>query len=83
VDAGRAGIAGSLHRQEYEFRQGPDRLCFLPEGKFEPLTNDTNNYSTLSLSGDGRTLTTIQSQRESELDLLPAAGGGAGGTLPG
>ena len=54
-----------------------------PEGKFEPLTNDTNNYSTLSLSDDGRTLTTIQSQIESELDLLPAAGDSAAGVLPG
>src|SRR6267143_1915824 len=65
------------------FARGQIGYVSYPEGKFEPLTNDTNNYSTLSLSGDGRTLTTIQSQRESELDLLPAAGGGAGGTLPG
>jgi eukaryotic-like serine/threonine-protein kinase len=54
-----------------------------PEGKFEAVTNDTNNYSALSLSDDGRTLSTIQSQVESELDLLPAAGGGAGGSVPG
>src|SRR6267143_1902762 len=65
------------------FARGQIGYVSYPEGKFEPLTNDTNNYSTLSLSGDGRTLTTIQSQRESELDLLPAAGGGAGGTFPG
>ena len=65
------------------FARGQIGYVSYPEGKFEPLTNDTNNYSTLSLSGDGRTLTTIQSQRESELDLLPAPGGGAGGTLPG
>lgn len=64
------------------FARGQVGYVSYPEGKFEPLTNDTNNYSTLSLSGDGRTLTTIQSQRESELDLLPAAGG-AGRTLPG
>jgi Tol biopolymer transport system component len=64
------------------FARGQIGYVSYPEGKFEPLTNDTNNYSTLSLSGDGRTLATIQSQRESELDLLPAAGG-AGRTLPG
>ena len=64
------------------FARGQIGYVSYPSGKFEPLTNDTNNYSTLSLSGDGRTLTTIQSQRESELDLLPAAGG-AGRTLPG
>ena len=54
-----------------------------PEGKFEPLTNDTNDYSTLSLSGDGKLLTTIQSQPEEELDLLPAAGGEASRAIPG
>jgi Tol biopolymer transport system component len=54
-----------------------------PEGKFEPLTNDTNDYSTLSLSGDGKLLTTIQSQPEAELDLLSASGGEASRPIPG
>jgi len=54
-----------------------------PEGKFEPLTNDTNDYSTLSLSGDGKLLTTIQSQPEAELDLLSASGGEASRAIPG
>jgi eukaryotic-like serine/threonine-protein kinase len=54
-----------------------------PEGKFEPLTNDTNNYSTLSIAGDGRTLTTIQSQFVGELDLFPAPGGSTFEALPG
>ena len=54
-----------------------------PEGKFEPLTNDTNDYSSLSVSADGRTLTTIQSQTEEELDLLHALGGETSGAVPG
>ena len=54
-----------------------------PEGKFEPLTNDTNDYRTLSVSGDGRTLTTIQSQTERELDLLHALGGETSVAVPG
>jgi hypothetical protein len=54
-----------------------------PEGKFEPLTNDTNDYRTLSVSGDGRTSTTIQSQTEGELDLLDALGGETSGAVPG
>jgi serine/threonine protein kinase len=41
-----------------------------PEAKFEPLTNDTNNYSSLSLSADGRILSTIQSQQVGEVDAL-------------
>jgi serine/threonine protein kinase len=54
-----------------------------PEGKFEPVTNDTNDYNTLSLSGDGKTLTTIQLQPESELDLLTGTGGVASGAVQG
>jgi serine/threonine protein kinase len=54
-----------------------------PEGKLETLTNDTNNYRSLSLSGDGRTLTTIQAQVENQLDLLPAAGGNSNEVVPG
>jgi Tol biopolymer transport system component len=65
------------------YNRGQIGYVSYPEGKFEALTNDTNNYSTLSLSGDGRTLTTIQSQPEVESDLLPAAGGSAAVVLPG
>jgi hypothetical protein len=54
-----------------------------PVGKLEPVTNDTNNYSQIALSGDGRTLGTIQSQSVSEIDVLPASGGGTGSAVPG
>src|SRR5262249_31161969 len=53
-----------------------------PDGRFEPLTNDTNNYSSIGLSGDGRTLAAIQSQRVAELDMLPASGGSSGVVVP-
>jgi serine/threonine protein kinase len=67
------------------FTRGQAGYVSYPEGKFESITNDTNNYNTLSLSGDGRTLTTIQSQTVGELDMLPAAGGAtaAGLAIPG
>jgi serine/threonine protein kinase/Tol biopolymer transport system component len=65
------------------YRRGQIGYVSYPQGKFEPLTNDTSDYSTVSLSGDGRTLTTIQSQPEGELDLLPAAGGSTGRALSG
>jgi hypothetical protein len=54
-----------------------------PEGKFEPVTADTNHYNTLRLSADGRTMTTIQSQCEGEFDLLPASGIGTATVVPG
>jgi serine/threonine protein kinase len=54
-----------------------------PAGKLEPVTNDTNNYISIALSGDGRTLSTIQSQIVAEIDLLPASGGGNASPIPG
>jgi eukaryotic-like serine/threonine-protein kinase len=65
------------------YSRGQIGFVSYPEGKFEAVTNDTNDYNTLSLSGDGKTLTTIQLQPESELDLLTAAGGDASGAIPG
>ena len=74
-----------IHYQDRSTNYSRGQIGYVsyPEGKFEPITNDTNDYSTVSLSGDGRTLTTIQSQLVAELDLLPAAGGSAGEALPG
>jgi eukaryotic-like serine/threonine-protein kinase len=54
-----------------------------PAGKLEPVTNDTNNYGSIALSGDGRTLSTIQAQSVAEIDILPASGGGTASPIPG
>jgi serine/threonine protein kinase/dipeptidyl aminopeptidase/acylaminoacyl peptidase len=45
-----------------------------PAGQLRPITRDTNDYQTLSLSGDGRTLATIQQESIQTFYLLPAAG---------
>src|SRR5215472_13706099 len=79
---GRGLVVRYLDRST-NYSKGQIGYVTYPEGKFEPITNDTNDYSTLSLSGDGRTLTTIQSQVVVELDLLPAAGGRAAEVRPG
>jgi len=65
------------------FTRGQVGYLSYPAGKFEPVTNDTNNYNSIALSGDGRTLATIQSQNVSEIDLLPASGGAAASSIPG
>jgi Tol biopolymer transport system component len=54
-----------------------------PAGKLEAVTNDTNDYNSIALSGDGRTLAAIQSLNVSEIDLLPASGGAAASSVPG
>jgi serine/threonine protein kinase len=43
-------------------------------GQFRTVTKDTNNYQTLSLSADGKTLATVQQKTTPTLYLLPAVG---------
>lgn len=69
------GIVVVYSDKATNFSRGQIGYVSYPDGKFEPLTNDTSNYNTLSLSSDGRTLTTIQSQQVEEVDILPSAGG--------
>jgi hypothetical protein len=55
---------------------GQNQVGFLsyPEGRFYPVTNDTNSYTTLSVSGDGKTIATVQRRATQTLYWLPAAG---------
>jgi eukaryotic-like serine/threonine-protein kinase len=43
-----------------------------PGGEFRAVTKDTNDYRTLTLSGDGKTLATVQQKSTGTLYLLPA-----------
>jgi Tol biopolymer transport system component len=54
-----------------------------PEGKFRAITDDAASYLSLSLSADGKTLATVQTQGESEIDLLPTKGAPVPLVLPG
>ena len=45
-----------------------------PGGQFHTITNDTNNYYTLTLAADGKTLATVQQKATQVLYLMPAAG---------
>ena len=45
-----------------------------PAGQLRPITRDTNNYQTLTLSADGRTLATVQQRLTQTFYVLPAAG---------
>jgi Tol biopolymer transport system component len=48
-----------------------------PDGRFQPVTKDTNNYATLTVSADGKTLATAQQRDQHSFYLFPAAGTGA------
>jgi len=43
-------------------------------GQIQPVTRDTNSYSTLTVSGDGKTAATVQVKETRTLDMLPGVG---------
>jgi len=52
------------------------QIGFIPAagGQLEPITRDTNQYSTLTLSGDGKTLASVQQKTTQNLYVLPGPG---------
>jgi eukaryotic-like serine/threonine-protein kinase len=46
----------------------------LSDGQVRPISHDTNTYSTLTLSTDGKTLATVQQKVVSNLFVLPGEG---------
>ncbi|MGH9756520.1 MAG: protein kinase domain-containing protein [Candidatus Acidiferrales bacterium] len=48
----------------------------LPRGDFHAVTQDTNNYVTMTLSADAKTLATVQQRFLSSLYIVPASGPG-------
>ena len=48
-----------------------------PPGQFQSITNDTHGYQTLSLSGDGKLMVSIQRQESDSVVLQPLAAKGA------
>jgi Tol biopolymer transport system component len=63
------------------------QIAFLPSGgtMLQPITRDTNGYTTLTRSTDGRTLATVQVKAAQMLYLVPGTGSSnpeAGPVLP-
>jgi eukaryotic-like serine/threonine-protein kinase len=53
-----------------------------PEGKYRQISHDTNSYSGLSVSGDSKTIATVQQHKDFGLYLLPAGSRTADAPLP-
>ena len=51
-------------------------------GDIEPITRDTNRYTGLTLSADGRTLATVLTKRFANIYILAAAGNASGEANP-
>ena len=60
------------------------QIGFIPGGggQLQPITRDTNRYLTLTISGDGKTLASVQLKIAQNLYLLPATGGQSADSKP-
>jgi len=60
------------------------QIAFLRDGEsiLQPVTRDANGYSTLTVSSDGKTLTSVQIKAAQNLYLVPAAGSTSPETAP-
>lgn len=54
-----------------------------PDGKFRALTHEAIGHESVSVSADGSTIATIQSQMDWQISLSPGAGGESATRLPG
>jgi len=68
LPSGKA-VAVTFSNMDLQFRRNQIGLIGYPDGQFRPITADTNNYSTLSVSSDGRTIATIMQQPDVSLYL--------------
>jgi len=57
-------------------------FLLISEGTLQPITRDTHRYSTLTLSGDGKTLATVQEKLNQNLYLVPGTGSQASDFSP-
>jgi Tol biopolymer transport system component len=54
-----------------------------PRGEFRTITNDTNTYSSASVSGDAKTVATVQQQGFAQVEIYSSTGTGTGTPVPG
>jgi Tol biopolymer transport system component len=56
------------------FRRNQIAIVSYPGGMLTPITRDTNDYSTISISADGRLVSAILNQARGELYVMPSSG---------
>jgi hypothetical protein len=57
-----SALAVIVRSADTNFSRQQVGLVSYPEGKFRPITADTNDYATLSVSSDGKTIATLMQQ---------------------
>jgi serine/threonine protein kinase len=71
------GLVGLRRGPNSSFRRDEIAYVSYPEGNLSPITRDTNSYSNVSISADGRQLAAIMREGRWNLFLMPASGSSA------
>jgi eukaryotic-like serine/threonine-protein kinase len=79
---GGDGLFVTYHQKGPDFIRSQIGFLSLADGRVHPISRDTNSYSTLTLSGDGKTLATVQQKGVSHLFVLPAQGSTSASLTP-
>ena len=74
----QSGIVVTASGRESNFNRSQIGIVSYPQGVYRPVTNDTNSYPIVSLSADGKTIATVQSQYVGTLQTAPYDGKEAG-----
>ncbi len=74
----QSGILVVTSGRESNFNRTQIGLVSYPQGEYRPITNDTNSYPIISLSADGKTIATVQSQYFGTLQTASYDAKGAG-----
>jgi eukaryotic-like serine/threonine-protein kinase len=73
---GRGIFVAYVPRGDHLSVQTQIGLFSYPDGAFRPITNELTDHISLSLSGDGHTLATVQNETSTQIVLIPPTGAG-------
>ena len=74
----QSGILVVASGRDSNFNRSQIGVISYPQGVYRPITNDTNSYPIISLSSDGKTIATVQSQYVGTLQTASYDGKSAG-----
>jgi TolB protein len=74
----QSGILVVASGRDSNFNRSQIGIISYPQGVYRPITNDTNSYPSISLSTDGKTIATVQSQYVGTLQTATYDAKGAG-----
>jgi eukaryotic-like serine/threonine-protein kinase len=74
----QSGILVVASGRDSNFNRHQVGVVSYPQGDYRPITNDTNSYPNISLSTDGKTVATVQSQYVGTLQTATYDDKGAG-----